>query len=126
MSVLFIVEALTSAAQAVIQDLAPAAMRDAYDALRGLLRRKLGGRESADTVLNEHAKDPDGWKAPLEKLLKDARADADAEIAEAARRLSSLAGQSGGVTINVGTANGAAISGTGTATVHNSSRGTRE
>ncbi len=82
-----IVSALSAGALAGAQELAGEALKDAYQALRGLVQKKLESKPQAKKILKEHAKDPVTWEKPLAKVLKEARVAEDTEIVGAAERL---------------------------------------
>lgn len=66
------------------QNAAGAAVQDAYTGLRDALRRRLKGRKAAQDAVESYVKDPDRWKGALQTQLKDAGADSDQEILDAA------------------------------------------
>lgn len=82
-----IVAALTAGAAAAAKDTAGAAIKDGYQALKALLQKKLAGNQAATVVLEEHAKDPDTFDAPLKKKLAEAAVDQDVEILRTAATL---------------------------------------
>ena len=90
-----IVAALTAGAGAGLKDTASHAVKDAYGVLRELVRKRLGGRPVAQTVLVEHEKAPDVWQAPLSTELVAVGADSDRKILAAAQRLLELVDQAG-------------------------------
>lgn len=85
-----IITALVTGAAAGIGDSASDAVKEAYSALKRKLKSAFAGDAAAEVALNQHADDPETWKAPLEKALKDHGAGGDEAILEAARRLVEL------------------------------------
>jgi hypothetical protein len=88
--VTMIVSALAAGAASALSDTGAEAVRDAYAGLKELIRRRFGESKVADTVLDEHEKAPDVWKAPLEQQLRASSAGDDQEVLEAARRILAL------------------------------------
>ena len=82
-----VVGALAAGAAAGAQDTASASVKDAYAALKSLLKQRLRGRPAADTALEQHEEEPDAWRPALARELAKAGIDRDAEVLEAARRL---------------------------------------
>lgn len=85
-----IVDALTMGAAAEREDTATGAIKDASAGLRELVRRRFGGRETAETALAEHEKRPQEWAARLATELAVVSAETDARIIEAAQRVITL------------------------------------
>lgn len=116
-----ILAALTAGAAAAAKDTAAAAIKDAYQALKGLVQRKVAGQPAATVVLEEHVKDPDTYAAPLKKKLLEAAADQDGAILKAARALLELTAPPPAagpvITQTISTVKYAAISGTGDASI---------
>jgi hypothetical protein len=64
------------------------AIQDAYSALRGLLIRKFGNANpKLAERIDDYVGDQDTYHKPAAKALRDAGADGDAEVVEAAREL---------------------------------------
>lgn len=82
-----VVSALSAGAGSALQDGAAAALRKAYSTLRERVRSLLAGQRNGETILAEYAEDPETWKPPLVKALRDADADRDADLIEAAQAL---------------------------------------
>ena len=116
-----IVAALTAGAAAAAKDTAGAAIKDGYQELKALLQRKLAGNQAATVVLEEHAKDPDTFDAPLRKKLAEAAIDQDPEIRHAAQTLleqaKAVPGATTVITQTISNVNYAATSGSGDATI---------
>jgi hypothetical protein len=85
-----IVTALAAGVTTAIQQTSGEAVKDAYQALKGLIRRRLSGNSAAEVALEKHAEKPEVWEAPLKDALHEAGADQDEEIVEAARKLMTL------------------------------------
>jgi hypothetical protein len=116
-----IVAALTAGAAAAAKDTAGAAIKDGYQGLKALLQRKLAGNQAATVVLEEHAKDPDTFDAPLRKKLAEAALDQDPEIRHAAQMLleqaKAVPGATTVITQTISNVKYAATSGSGDATI---------
>lgn len=88
-----IVAALAAGVSTGVQDLAADGIRNAYNTLRDLIKRRFADERAGvsgvepTTVLDAHAKDPKTWEAPLVEALRGARADGDAAIVLAATEL---------------------------------------
>jgi hypothetical protein len=82
-----IVAALAAGAAAAAKDTAGAAIRDGYQGLKALIRKRLAADPAASVVLQEHEKDPDTYDAPLRKKLAAAALEQDQEILLAARQV---------------------------------------
>ncbi len=82
-----IVTALSAGAASALQDGAATALKEAYSALRERARSLLAGQRNGETVLAEYAEDPETWEPPLAKALRNADADRDADLIEAAQAL---------------------------------------
>src|SRR6266540_2064665 len=86
-----------------LQPLKDQAIKDAYAGLKSLLVRKFAAKSpKLETTLAEHAADPETYKAPMQKVLKDVGADRDQEVVDAATELLKRAeaaspGRTGGV-----------------------------
>jgi hypothetical protein len=96
--------ALAAGALKGVGETATGAIKDAYGALRDLVARKLRGRGSAEVILDEHAKDPDTYAAPMEKQLRESGVAEDPSVIEAAQKLMALLDPQGAATgqYNVG------------------------
>jgi tetratricopeptide (TPR) repeat protein len=73
----------------------PAAVADAYRRLRDVLRRRLAGRPAAEDAVERYAADPGRWKGNLEVHLKQAGADQDPAVVDAASQVLRLADPAG-------------------------------
>jgi hypothetical protein len=85
-----IVGALAAGATSGLRDTATGAVKDAYEGLRDLVKRRLAGRGVAETALAEHEKAPQVWAAPLSVELAAVGADTDAQIIAAAQLVMAL------------------------------------
>lgn len=91
-----IVAALIAGAAAGAKDTAAAAVKDAYDSLKGLIRRRFRGRPDAAAELEQverHAEDAD--QTSLRGHLQAAGADRDEEIIRAAQAVLEQADRAG-------------------------------
>jgi|SRR5947209_2322751 len=85
-----ILTALTAGAASSAKDTASQAVKDAYNGLKALIKKKFVGKPAAEVALVEHEKKPDVWKAPLEENLKETGIDQDQEIIATAQQLMKL------------------------------------
>jgi len=90
-----IVAALAAGASLGITDTASSAIKDAYAALKVLVRKRLGGRPEAELVLAKHEQAPQTWRAPLMAELDEAGAGRDADLVAAAEALMHLVDEAG-------------------------------
>jgi RIP homotypic interaction motif len=91
-----IVTALAAGAAQGVTDNVSEIVKDAYARLRARVKKKLGGKLSAEVVLAEHEQAPETWQAPLVAELAEAGADRDHELIAAAKALLDLIGEAGG------------------------------
>jgi hypothetical protein len=82
-----IIAALGAGAIAAVKDTAGTAVKDAYQGLKTLIKKKFEGEPKAQMVLEEHEKDPKTYEAPLKKKLAEAGVDKDEEIIKMAQEL---------------------------------------
>ena len=89
------------------------AVQDAYVGLRNSLRRRLAGSPPAQDALEQYTRDPQAWKGNMEVYLRQAGADRDRAVLDAAAsvmRLADPAGtRSGKYTINLAGAQGVQV-----------------
>jgi hypothetical protein len=88
--VTLIVAALAAGAAAGAQGTATDAVKDAYNGLKSLVRRRLAGRSDGAQVLERHEAAPEEWHPRLEAELVEADAGADPAAVDAARHLMAL------------------------------------
>jgi hypothetical protein len=93
--VTLIVTALAAGAALGVKDTASTAVKDAYEGLKALARRRLAGRKDGELVLARHAQSPQTWQAPMANELTAAGAVGDAGLVEAAQALLRLADTAG-------------------------------
>jgi len=93
--VTLILTALVAGAGAGLKDTVSSAVTDAYKGLKGLVRRKLAGREGGDLVLARHETDPQVWEKPLAQELTAAGASDDQQLVSAAQALMQLVDAAG-------------------------------
>jgi hypothetical protein len=74
---------------------AAAAVRDAYRGLRDALKRRLAGRPAAEDAVEQYVADPEAWKGNLEVHLRQAGADEDRAVLDAASSVMRLADPAG-------------------------------
>ena len=82
-----ILAALAAGAVAAAKDTAKKGVKDAYEGLKALIKRKFAGNEAAKVVLDEHEKDPETYEVPLKKKLIETGIDKDEEILKAAEEI---------------------------------------
>ncbi|MCC6569781.1 MAG: hypothetical protein IT315_11145 [Anaerolineales bacterium] len=88
--VTLIVSALTAGATAALQETAGTAIKDAYQGLAGLVRKKFGKDTKAKTALDGSKEDPETWQKPLEKSVQESGIANDKEILGLAQELIKL------------------------------------
>ncbi|NEA36923.1 hypothetical protein [Streptomyces sp. SID13031] len=88
--VTLIVTALAAGATAGLGDTVSQAIKDAYGALKSLIRVRLRERADGDLVLDRYEKAPKTWEEPLKSELEEAGVGADAELIATAGRLIEL------------------------------------
>jgi hypothetical protein len=92
-----ILAALAAGAVAATKDTASAVIKDAYEALKATLKKKLADRPVAVAALEAHASDPEGADAALAPALRKGGALDDADVLAAARQLLAAADEGGTV-----------------------------
>jgi hypothetical protein len=89
------------------------AVQDAYRGLRDALKRRLAGKPAAEDALEQYTKDPQAWKPNLEVYLKQAGADQDQAVVEAAaavmRAVDPAGAAAGKYTVNLAGAQGVQV-----------------
>jgi hypothetical protein len=93
--VTLIIAALATGAVSGIKETASAAVMDAYEALKGLARKRLASRPDGELVLTRYAEAPEAWERPLAAELGAAGADRDSDLVAAAQALMSLVDAAG-------------------------------
>lgn len=92
---------------------AATAVRDSYAGLRSALARRFAGRRAAQDALEQYVADPEAWRGNLEVYLKQAGADRDQAVLDAAAavmRVADPAGaRAGKYTINLAGAQGVQV-----------------
>ena len=87
-----ITAALAAGAGAGMQDTASAAVRDAYESLKAVLRSGLAGREDAMHALDADETEPGTWQARIGTALTDSGLIDDEQVLLAAGHVLTLAG----------------------------------
>ncbi|OBQ15482.1 hypothetical protein [Anabaena sp. AL93] len=82
-----IIAALSAGAIAAAKDIAGTAVKDAYQGLKTLIKKKFESEPKAQMVLEEHETDPEIYDAALKKKLAEAGAGQDEEIIKLAQEL---------------------------------------
>jgi hypothetical protein len=93
--VTLIVTALAAGAALGVKDTASAAVKDAYEGLKALVKRRFAGRRDGELVLARYEQAPQTWEGPLAAELTAAAAGADGELVAAAQALMGLADAAG-------------------------------
>jgi hypothetical protein len=92
---------------------ATSAVQDAYASLRDALKRRLAGKPAAQDAIEQYTSDPEAWKGNLEIHLRQAGADQDRAVLDAASsvmRLADPAGASAGkYSVNLAGAQGVQV-----------------
>ncbi|WP_414578856.1 hypothetical protein [Anabaena sp. CCY 9402-a] len=82
-----VIAALGAGAIAAAKDTAGVAVKDAYQGLKALIKKKFESEPKAQMVLEEYETDPETYEAPLKKKLAEAGVDKDEEIIKLAQEL---------------------------------------
>jgi hypothetical protein len=93
--VTLIVTALAAGAGMGLKDAASSAVKDAYDSLKVLVRKRLAGRRDGELVLARHEEAPETWEKPLADELRTAGVADDRSLVAAAQALMSLVDEAG-------------------------------
>jgi hypothetical protein len=122
--VTLILTALVAGAAAGTKDTASSAIKDAYNGLKGLVRRKLTGRPGGELVLDRHEQDPQVWDKPLAQELTAAGAGEDAGLVAAAQAVMQLVDAAGSAAGKYAVASDHAVAAGGDVTITASGGGT--
>ena len=90
-----ILTALGAGAALGVKETASAAVKDAYEGLKALVRGRLAARRDGELVLARFEEAPETWKDPLAVELTAAGADRDTDLVAAAQALMRLADAAG-------------------------------
>jgi len=93
--VTLILTALAAGAALGVKDAASAAVKDAYQGLKALVKKRFAGRGDGELVLSRYEEAPDTWKGPLAAELTAADAGADGDLVAAAQALMRLTDAAG-------------------------------
>ena len=88
--VTLIVSALTAGATVALQETAGTAVKDAYQGLAGLVRKKFGKDTKAKAALDGFKEDPEIWQKPLAKAVQESGIANDKGILVLAQELIKL------------------------------------
>ncbi len=99
--VTLIVSALTAGATAALQETAGTAIKDAYQGLAGLVKKKFGSDETAKKVLTGRKKVSETVQTALEKSVRSKGLSQDKEILKQAKKLHKLLSASGFIQNNI-------------------------
>jgi hypothetical protein len=108
-----IVAALAAGASTALKDTAGEAVKDAYNGLKALLKRKLGDKQAAQVAVDKHEEAPEVWEKPLEDELKKSGVAEDEELVKSAQQVMALVdpagAQSGKYNVTISGGKGIAI-----------------
>ena len=97
--------ALAAGAVAAAKDTASAVIKDGYEGLKALLKRKFAAKPLAVAAVDAHAEDAASAEPVLRRALADTAAKDDAELLAAARKLLAAADPEGRIaasyTVNI-------------------------
>jgi hypothetical protein len=95
-----ILAALIAGATAATKDTAGVAVKDAYEGLKALIKKKFAeqGKDDPSTIIDKYEKKPEVTKPLLEDELKEAGLEKDEEILKAAAAMIQMEEESQGVT----------------------------
>jgi hypothetical protein len=93
--VTLILTALAAGAALGVKDTASAAVKDAYEGLKVLVKKRFAGRRDGELVLARYEEAPDTWKGPLTAELTAVGAAADEDLVTAAQALMQLVDAAG-------------------------------
>jgi len=82
--------ALVRGATAALANDAPDALKAGYSKLKALVLRRVNGESASEAAINELEKDPETWRAPVQKAIASKNMGADQDIVDAARELLEL------------------------------------
>ena len=88
--VTLIISALSAGAVAALQDTASTAIKDSYQGLVTLIKKKFNKDPKAIAILDGHAEDPETWQKPLEKSIHETGVDVDEKILLMAQKMLEL------------------------------------
>lgn len=96
------------------------AVQDAYTGLRDALKRRLASKPAAQDAVEQYTEDPEAWKGNLEVHLKQAGADKDPVILNAAasvmRQADPAGARAGKYSVNLSGAHGVQVGDSNTQT----------
>ncbi|MDH3317054.1 MAG: hypothetical protein OEN48_14385 [Betaproteobacteria bacterium] len=92
-----ILAALAAGAVAAAKETAGTAIKDAYEGLKSLIKKKFGDKNLVKAAVDAHASEPQPSEAILRPALKEAAVDQDAELLAAAKALLAKADSDGSI-----------------------------
>lgn len=93
--VTMILAALAAGAAAAAKDTASTAVKEGYEGLKALLKRRFAGDVGSEVALEKYPEAPVVWEKPLEHALEETGAAEDEEIVQAAQALAATADPEG-------------------------------
>jgi len=85
-----ILAALAAGAAAAAKDTASTAVKEGYEGLKALLKRRFAGDPGSEVALERYPDAPTVWQKPLEHALEETGAGEDEEIVQAAQALATV------------------------------------
>ena len=92
-----ILAALVAGAVAASKETAGSAIKDAYEGLKSLIKKRFADKPLASAAVDAHATEPQAAEGILRPALKEAGADQDKELVAAAKSLLSIADTDGSI-----------------------------
>lgn len=90
-----IMAALAAGAAAAAKDTAGTAVKEGYEGLKALLKRRFSGDAGSEVALEKYPEAPTVWEKPLEHALEETGAAEDEEVVQAAQALAIAADPEG-------------------------------
>jgi hypothetical protein len=85
-----LISALTTGAVVALQETAGTAVKDAYQGLVNLIGKRFSTNSKAKAALEGYKEDPETWKKPLEKSIRETNLAEDQEVLVLAQKLLQL------------------------------------
>jgi len=85
-----VVSALAAGAAAGVTETATQVVKEAYAGLKALVLRRVEAEPGAEVAVEQYESDPETWRAPVAKVVRESGTAEDAEVVAAAQRLMEL------------------------------------
>jgi hypothetical protein len=85
-----ILAALLAGASAGATEVVSQAIKDGYEKLKDLVKRRFEGHPEAEMALAKVESKPEVWKEPLADAIRELKLDQDAEVVQAATQFQTL------------------------------------